>query len=482
MKKNIISPLLRNRIFRVVFVAALIVGGIVIYQNWPDGTCRNCNVILISVDTLRADHMGVYGYSKDTTPNIDRWAKEATVFTNAYTIVPLTFHSFYTLMTGKKDAFEKNSMGVSYINVDNQKTNIATLAKILKTNNFYTVAFVSNPVVGELNEFFADGFDFFKFFDITNSSDYFSREIFKHEYENAKSITYSAKKWLTNKPKNNFYLWLHYNVTHGPYNPQLKYLCLIDKNCKDPKYIRLIEQSSNLSGCNNLPKDKEDLIKLQNLYDAEILSTDEQIGEILSTLKKNNLFNNTIVIFYGDHGEGFDHNISNHGYSLYNSEIHIPLIIYYPHAYHKKNVTQIIDNSDILPTLLSLLKINYAQYVLKGEDLSTTLKSNKQAGNPLTKYIYSRTPINYSASYSIINGSFKYIYTTPENRCNQDQPNEELYNLKLDPNEKNNIINSNNLIKQKLKKILTEKIGEKTEDNSNLDDKKNVEKLKSLGY
>ncbi|PIR78853.1 MAG: hypothetical protein COX79_03930 [Candidatus Levybacteria bacterium CG_4_10_14_0_2_um_filter_36_16] len=472
----LLSFLLKNRIFRILFITVIIVGGIVVYQNWPDGTCKDCNIILISVDTLRPDHMGIYGYPKNTTPNIDKWAKNATVFTNTYTIIPETDASFYTLFTGSDNFIKGENMDQAV------QAQIQTLAMILKGNHFDTAAFVTNPVT-EVYPFFKKGFDQFSFFDVSglNNGKTINKMSYKFDYQNAKELTKEASKWLSQKHNNKFFSWIHYTTPHTPYNPSLQYLCKIDKGCKSNKYQPLLTEespaSSYLKSCSNQTT-SETIHLAENLYDAEIISVDEEVGKILKAIKDNKLDKKTIVIFYGDHGEGFDHDIFTHGISLYQSGIKIPLIIYNPLFPNFSQISKLSDNTDILPTILNFFSIKYGKTQFLGQNLLTNPYSSEK--NYVKKYIYFKTPQEIKR-YAILDGKYKYIISGSSSCAAQGQ--EELYNIKVDPNETNNLIDQDNIDRQKLKLELSKKIQEiKLYNAEHTQNQDIINKLKSLGY
>lgn len=477
----------------------LVLQFVLIRRIYIKHTSQDLNLILISVDTLRADHMGIYGYSRNTTPNIDDWAKTATVFTNAYTIMPLTAQSFYTLFTGRDDVFKNGSFSNSHpVTLDSEGKNALTLAKILKENNYSTTAIISNPVLGNVFKFFRSGFDQFDFIDISGGFakvknpnpgmeliDLYSQS-FSSDYENSQIITTKATGWLkaNYKDKKKFFLWLHYSTPHSPYNPQIKYVCKIENQfCDTLKYQDIL-----LGECFDQEREVStqtiDFAKL--LYNAEILSVDEQIGKILQELRNLNIDRKTIVIFYGDHGEGFDHDIFYHGNALYNSSIHIPLIIRSPFYKKALIVPKLIDNTDISPTVLDLLGIPYYKNQFSGLSFISAFDTSKQkeAKHLEKKYIYSLSSADTTNKFTILDGAYKYIYSNVD-ECLYKGYREELYNLKTDPEEKNNLIGKEDSVASRLKKSLFEEIKRrsKTSDLESTNRNKDIiNKLKSLGY
>lgn len=452
-----LSSLFKNRGFRVVFIAVIIVGGIVWWINRSNTipTCKDCNLILISVDTLRPDHMGVYGYDKNTTPNIDAWAKNATVFNRAYTILPETWESFYTLFTGREDFFNDPQNTLKLINDKN--SSIDSLQIDLHNNKYKTSAFVTNPALE--SPFFLKGFDEYNFINKSGKNDITS---YSYDYENSVELTAKARDWLEKNSKNKFFLWLHYTNPHGPYNPPSKYICQIDKKCDLMKYKFFLEENPPYSILKTCQENDPSQIQLaSNLYDAEILSVDEKIGEILTLAKKLNILKKTLIVIYGDHGEGFDHDNFSHANALYESHIRIPFIIIAPGNSKKTKVNELIDNMEIKNILLSLL-------------------DNHRKNDPVKskKIIFSTTSKRLSNTYSLVTEQYKYIYSF-NNICTH-QPSEELYDIIKDPNELNNIVDNNTLAEGFRNQIL-EKVKNIQPQNKQTD-QQTLDKLKSLGY
>jgi len=482
-----IFRLFKFRLFRIVFVVLIITGGILFYQHrqdTEDPTCKDCNLILISVDTLRPDHMGVYGYEKNTTPNIDRWAKNATVFTNAYTIFPLTFQSFYTLFTGRDDVLKNDNFSYSYsVNMVNNPRS-TTLPSIMAKQGYKTAAFVTNPVIDVLGfKVFKVGFQSFKYFDDTNLTKNMKRNnldgvlysIFSKEYENSVSMTKNVVSWLNHNNNEKFFLWVHFTNPHEPYNPPIRFSCELKDTICDPN----IYANNLLKGpprCNQQLPVKltdDDLSLMQEYYDAEILGLDSEIGKIMTTIKEQGLSKKTVVIFYSDHGEGFDHNILTHGYSLYDSNVHIPLIIASP-GINKTIYEGLVDNTEILPTVLDLLKIEINANDFTGNSFQKGLTSGITVSN---KEVFFKTPQDWTNKFGVTNSKYKYIYSN-KNICLNEEGIEEYYDMQKDPRETNNLFYENNeyKLKEDLKNYFSDNIKKINED------EKNLENNRSLGY
>lgn len=447
-----VVSLLKKPIFRIFFVVLFIISGIIIYQNWPGNNCNDCNLVLISVDTLRSDHMGVYGYDKNTTPNIDAWAKDAYVFTNAYTVAPVTYPSFLALMTGK------NQFDTKVVNNSDQLINdgLITFPEVLKNNGYKNYAFITNKFLGSELTNLNRGFNEFNQYDysenpIINKPDYM---LFINQ----------VNKKIEKIKKEKFFLWVHLMDPHSPYTPTGNFQCTYGKEyCQIINQKGLIEletERKKLEGCITTPLPTSDIKLFETLYDGGIATADSLIGEILDSIKKTGIEKKTIVVLLADHGEGFDHNYNfAHSHVLYNSNIKIPLIIKYPFSiinnlFSKTNssIDKMILNTDISSTILSLLNIS-STYFEKG--------NYNFSGIINWWHTYNERKIGFAASndylkYAIFDDKYKYIYSLPGACINN--TNEELYDLKKDPLESVNIaekeIRTSNDLKSKLLKYL----------------------------
>ncbi|MBI2594038.1 sulfatase [Candidatus Daviesbacteria bacterium] len=427
----------------------------------------NINVILISIDTLDPAHLGVYGSTKKTSPNIDEFSKDAQVYTNVFTLIPHTWDSFYTLFTGRDDVLKNEEISQTSSNMDEWEPLKATLPKILRQNGYLTSAFVTNHVIGTLTPFFKKSFEEFNFIDQSQNPQQSGLDSFIPDYDNSKKVTDSTIDWLNKNGGKKFFLWMHFTNPHLPYNPPKEYLCKIDPDCNIPIYKELLDNPLSIQSRIQNCSDKTPVPVVEaakSLYDAEILSTDEQIGKILSYLKDINLYQNSLIVIYGDHGEGFSHGIFEHGYSLYNSEVKLPLIIKKPNSNQGEKVNTLMDNSDIMPLILESLGVG--------------------SKNAERKYVYMLANPSKGNKYGVTDGQFKYIFSDKPG-CFYNNLEEELYNLETDPLESNNLIEKDKKKLKQLKSRLLDQIslwGRIRNIGKLENDKEIIEKLKKLGY
>src|SRR6266481_5098114 len=274
------------------------------------------NVVLITIDTLRADHLGCYGYQQIKTPNIDSLAAEGARFARAFTVVPVTLPSHtamltgtYPMLSGMHD-FSANKLGP-------QQT---TLASVLKQAGYVTGAVVASAVLDSrfgLNQ----GFDFyFDHFDFSRLE-----EANLDEMERPGNVVADqALDWLGKNSQKKFFLWMHLYDPHYPYRPP------------EPYSREYASQP----------------------YDGEIAFADEQVGRLLRFLKDKGLYQNTVIVLSGDHGESLgEHGEKTHGFFIYNATMHVPLIIRLPenrlpNAAARTVVADPVSLVDLMPTIL----------------------------------------------------------------------------------------------------------------------------------
>lgn len=301
------------------------------------------NIIIYLVDTLRADHLSCYGYHRETTPNIDRFANESIRFTRCFANASWTRPATASILTGLYP--NKHRAETRH---DRLPDTVTMLPEILKPNGYTTIFLTTNGnAAAEMN--FNQGNDFYKF--VNPGED--RREHF-HSSQRLNRVFFEmleSSPGLASKP---FFAFLHVIDPHDPYTPQAPFLQFKkedktrEKLCS-PADINLKKREQGLS--------REDIEYIQALYDCEILHNDYYFGELVEFLKKKKLYENTLIIFISDHGEQFDeHGGMFHGHSIYNEEIHVPLIIKFPAGeFAGKRCELSVTQVDIVPTVLAYL-------------------------------------------------------------------------------------------------------------------------------
>jgi arylsulfatase A-like enzyme/Flp pilus assembly protein TadD len=417
---------------RIVIFILLVV---VVFGLWffsrPDvGNIRN--VILISIDTCRADHLGCYGYQQKTTPNIDAIAAEGILFESVVAPTPLTLPSHASMLTGTIPVYH----GV-HDNGDYRlgQSNVS-LAEILKEAGFVTGAAVSAFVLDSKSGI-GQGFDSF--------DDRFDGilEGYTAEERRGDETTRSALDWLEENKNKPFFYFLHYYDPHMNYQPPEPF-------------------ASRFTG---------------NPYAGEIAFTDHCIGRVMAKLKELDLYDSTLVIITSDHGEMLgEHGEFSHGYFIYQSATKVPLIFKAPGRTNAVRIKQRVGLIDIVPTVCSLLGIEPPAAV-QGVDLSTCFGG----GELLAKqdmYCESLLPTMYKANslLGIVTDRFKYIQTT--------RP--ELYDLVNDPAESINLIDQQShrarILRDKLTRIIQLSVRDDPADSKVGLDEETRRRLESLGY
>src|SRR5256714_5864534 len=251
------------------------------------------NVILVTIDTLRADHLGCYGYRNIQTPNIDALAAAGVRFENAFAAVPVTLPSHASILTGTYPMYS----GMHDFSGNKLNPQQPTLASVLHDRGYATGAIIGAAVLD--SRFGLDhGFDLYH--------DHFQvrpgvEEDLDHTERPGNQVVDLALDWLTKNRQRPFFIWIHLYDPHHPYRPPSPYA---------EKY-----------------KD--------HLYDGEIAFADAQLGRLLAFLKQNQLYQNSLIALMGDHGEGLgEHGEQTHGFFIYNSTMRVPLIFKLPSAEH----------------------------------------------------------------------------------------------------------------------------------------------------
>ncbi|MFW6139872.1 MAG: sulfatase [Acidobacteriota bacterium] len=449
-------------------------GNPVIYRP----TNEDNNVILISIDTLRADHLGCYGYDRNTSPNIDSLASEGALFLHPFSSSPWTLPSHVSIMTSLYSIHHQ-----VYYSQEKMDSSFSTLADLLRKNNFFTTAFTGGGFVSA-HYGFSKGFDAY----------YEGRGGVFH-LNSAELIYESFSNWIDHNQGKRFFLFLH---TYQPHNP---YVCphpyntqFLDKDAKW-EHLNLLGYLGGKQGIyKNLPEEEKK--NAVSLYDGEIRYLDENlIGPLIEKLKQTGLYHKTMIVFTSDHGEEFfDHGAWDHGHSLYNESIRVPLIIKFPRDKFKgKKIKASLSQVDIMPTILDEMRIDYSDLIMDGKSLFPLLKGKEKGdrvflsdfgSNVLRSHIPQKISMNKGSYKLILNKKFSqndlsfFAAPPPETET------VELFDILSDPQEKNNIAQKHphisKSILEKIDRIYSQakkRKTEKTEINERL-----KKQLKALGY
>ncbi|MBU1700391.1 MAG: sulfatase-like hydrolase/transferase [Candidatus Eisenbacteria bacterium] len=382
-------------------------------------------IILITLDTTRADHLACYGSTTASTPILDQFASEAVLFENAVTTVPMTLPAHSSVMTG----LNPPRHGVHNNGSFRLKPQFTTLAEILGKNEYTTAAFISAFVLH--NQFgLNQGFDLY--------DDRMGLE------RPAVETTAHAISWIEGTAQQPFFLWVHYFDPHTPHHPPEPF-------------------ASKTLG---------------TAYDAEISSMDASIGDLFEALRRRNLYEGSHIIIVGDHGEGLkDHVETEHGFFLYEECLHIPMMWKVPGSGMHRRENQLVGVVDIMPTLLDYLNIPDPE-TLDGASLKGLISKGESFER---KGLYAETLFpfynyNWSPLYAWRTPDWKYI----------EAPDPELYDLNADPGEKCNLVAEQpEMVKRLARQLYIHRMetgADLSVPNEESIDPEVEEQLKSLGY
>ena len=443
------------------------------------------NVILIVVDSLRSDNLSISGYSRKTSPNIDKLASSGVYFNNAISVFPSTTPALASIMTG----LYPHSHEIRFLYTHKLSPKVTVLQEILKAHGYTTIG---NDIEAR-NTGLERGFNEFNLISwrIKTKIKRNIKKILKPGYKTMpqESLTDFAIKTIDRVKNRKFFLYLHYMGLHWPYAPPAPYDHMFDSDYTGKHTFNEVDgeiKRGDLIFNNNLPaREIEHAIAH---YDGAINNVDFHIGRLLNHLKSLELEKNTIIVLTADHGECFgEHNLFlNHGDYLYDEALRVPLIIKCP-ALPQKKIQSQVQLTDIMPTVLELLKIPAVDKV-DGVSLVPLINEDKK----VREYAFSETGRPYfnqnkRAYIPGIKGKWRMIRTNKWKLIYIPHPEKdifELYNIEKDPMEKNNLIEQEPEKADFLKKRLFEWIPKSDLEQSENDDltQRSIKLLRQAGY
>jgi len=448
--------------------------------EFKEANNRIKHVILLTVDTLRIDALSCYDSKSVSTPHIDQLAKDGILFKNVISPAPWTLPSVSSIMTGLSPSIHLATKGDSKL-----PTNVLTLAERMRDAGYFTAAIVSNGFLSPQSNI-SQGFleyDFFPKYPIGDSLGVeLLRRILPNEFRldaSTSDITELAIKWLESNHEEDFFLWVHYYDPHIPYSPPAEFL---PKGEPPPAIGTSFSEPWQIRGGNFAPSLAERKW-IKDLYYGEVRYVDENIGRLLDTLKKLDLYNNSLIIFTSDHGEEFwEHGGYEHGHSLYNEVLRVPLIIKPPMPDSDREINQTVSTLSITPTILDLCGIEHKGDYFSAGSLSPLWGKNPNAFSE--KPIISTGLLYYEDRESIVFDGLKYIRSLVTGQ-------EELYDLTRDPEERVSIVNSSPDKVERARTMLREydQLAKKIREGNSIKnpegikfDEETRKNLKSLGY
>ena len=410
-------------------------------KAWARKGVDKPNVLLITLDTTRADHLGVYGYRDGETPNVDALARRGVLFAQAMSPAPLTLPAHSSIMTGTYPTYH----GVRVNGNTALSPAQATIAQTLKERGYATGAWVSAFVLDGrwgLNR----GFDVY--------DDSFDLGKYKHldlgsVQRPGNEVVDQALAWLDAHERVPFFAWVHLYDPHTPYEP--------------PEPFRSRYASRGLRG----------------LYDGEIAFADQQVGRCLEWLRTHGVEDRTVVVVMGDHGEALgSHGEASHGYFVYDYALHVPFILSAPlERLRGVRVQNQVSSVDLLPTLFDLLGVAVPARAQGRSLLAEMLDPARERA----AYAYgeSMTPnlqFGWSPLHALRGTRYKLIKA----------PRPELYDLAADPEEATNVIARHTAVAddmmQRLDRLMAETAKEAPEPEAADLDKETRDRLAALGY
>lgn len=403
------------------------------------------NIVLITLDTTRADRMGFLGSQRGLTPNLDALAHQGVVFTRAFSQVPLTPPSHATILTGTYPTFNHvNDFGVKL------PSDVPDLPATLKARGYKTAAFVGSLILDPI-EGSSPGFD--RGFDTYDAGFHTKRpgqDRYKTIERRASDVVAHAMSWLNKHPRGPFFIWVHMYDAHEPYDP--------------PEPFK--------SKYSSAP------------YDGEIAYTDSAVGTLLTYLKGHGLFDGCAIAVMADHGEALgEHGEIAHGVFLYDETVHVPLLLKLPNGANAgKQVDSRVGLVDVMPTILQVAGIAVPKDV-QGESLVPLMKpasATQEAAPPVDHPVYSesdypRRAFGWSALRSWRAGKYLFI----------EAPRNELYDQATDAHADHDVSATSTAVVSTLKGQLDEfrqQIRSSTEAPKTPVDPQAQAKLGALGY
>lgn len=309
------------------------------------------NILLISVDTLRADHLSCYGYDRPTSPNIDRLARDSVVFEDAMSVTSWTLPSHLSMLTSLYPQVHGVMEGQMRLP---EKAKLCT--ELMKAAGYSTFGVVAAPFLN--HQFgYSQGFDLYEDFSGGDKDTFDKIRRAIQEEVPAKKIHHRALEILDGRKTGPFFMFLHYFDPHLDYSPPPPYDTMFD-----PDYEKDLNGRKGYDSHDRVPLEMNPrgLKHLVALYDGEIASVDGYIGKLRHYLREQQIYDDMLIIFTADHGEEFwEHGKQGHRKSLYVESVHVPLIVKFPHNKWKgRRIVRTVGTADIVPTIFAVAGID----------------------------------------------------------------------------------------------------------------------------
>ena len=427
------------------------------------------NVILISLDTVRADHLGCYGDQHAQTPVLDRLATNGVLFEEAISNSSWTLPGHGGMLTG----VQPTALGLFKV-TDRLDAKALTMAEVFHEHGFDTGAIASYILLDKVYGF-DQGFEYFDYVD----------------HQPAAQVVDKAIAYVSQRQQQKFFLFLHLYDAHWPYEPELSTARRFWPHGVGTELHDLLDTGDYARFALKVlrgPRLFNDYCLA--MYNGELHDVDKQLGRLFKFLLKQGLDNRTVIVVTSDHGEEFlEHGLFGHGLTLYDESLHVPLIMRFPHllpsGVRVKGQVQLLD---LFPTLLGLTGIDASVYDHGGRDLTFAAAAGEV--NPVP--VVAETNMSGERRYALRTGVHKFL--TPVNLDFGNgltvERGEEVYDLASDPAEERNLVSTHPKMLDILKQQLAEQLsiiesrwgmGEAFSRSEELSAEE-IERLRSLGY
>jgi len=421
----------------------------------PDGP----NLIVISIDTLRPDHLGCYGYDRPTSPALDRLAREGLLFENVSSTSPWTMPAHASLLTGLYPSRHGLKSHKQYL-----QESAVPLAEILQQQGYVTSAVVNSHYISQRYGF-DRGFDDF----------YYVRE--NMAQAKPSDVESGAVSWLSKHDGRPFFLFLHYYDVHSDYRSLPEYERMFVRDYIGPVDGSTKQLIAYRRGKEEISFNQPDIDRLIDLYDAGIRQMDDGIARLIRVLEKNDLLDNTLIVVTSDHGEEFlEHGSVLHGKTHFEELIRVPLILHGPGLPSGHRIKKVASLVDVLPTMLGMLGVASSRDV---DGLNLASYWSDDSPDTTDRLVFSEADHNNEhpdMKRAVRRGKFKLHF----NRVTREA---ELFNLDEDPDELKDVASEYPSVAERLLLELsvfetTHKPGKTLAPLT----EEEVERLKSLGY
>ena len=401
----------------VLILLVIAAGALLVVRLKPARIKQEPSFLVIAIDSVRADHVGAYGYPRPTTPRIDAFAREGVLFSTAFSQAPWTKPSVASIFTSTYVSVHNVLFSKRVVNGEDRTDvlngKFLTMAEAMKAGGYATGGFGQKihlrPEFG-----FDQGFDRY---------DMHARR--------ADNINRKTLGWLRDEDPDKFFAYLHYNEPHYPYKPRPEFA----KFGATTARVQIDGATKEAFRNGTLQLSQQDIGQLVDLYDGEILNADTSVGELVDAIDRLG-YRNLTVIITADHGEEFlEHGDITHGQSLYSEQVRVPFIVTgtgLAAGARGARPETTVELIDIMPTLIELAGLPLPPGV-QGKSLAAALRGAPAAGAP-EPVIFSqrRDPADAAFSSTVFDGRWKLIDDIPKGR-------RLLFDMTADPGEKNPI-------------------------------------------